>query len=75
MAEKTWQPIKIRYCDHAGAEVALEVAAVYPADHLPDQGPRIFGHRCSKAGECILLNKSTCVWAGTNPNYDPFKEK
>lgn len=75
MAEKAWKPIKIRYCNHAGCEVSLEVKAVYPAEHLPDQLPRITGHRCSKAMDCVLYQQATCVWAGSNPSYDPFKEK
>lgn len=75
MAEKTWQPIKIRYCAHAGCDVALEVSAVYPAEHLPDQAPRVTAHRCSKAMDCVMLENSTCVWAGNNPSFDPFKEK
>ena len=75
MAVKTWYPIKIRFCEHAGSEVALEVEAVYPADFLPDQSPRIQAHRCSKAYLCSLDNQPSCVWAGTNPTYDPFVEK
>ena len=74
MTERIWQPIKTRYCNHAGCEVALEAQKVYPADHLPDQLPRILAHRCSKSMECVLLQRATCVWAGTNPGYDPFKE-
>ena len=73
MAIKTWQPIKTRYCNHASCEVALEVETVYPAEHLPDLLPRVLGHRCSKSMDCILYQKATCVWAGTNPGYDPFK--
>ncbi len=75
MAYKTWQAIKSRYCNHAGCEVSLEVNAVYPAEHLPDQLPRVVAHRCSQAMDCILYQKAaTCVWAGSNPSYDPFKE-
>jgi len=75
MAVKSWQTIKVRYCDHAGCEVALEAEALYPADQLPDQPPRLLSHRCSQAARCMLYNEPTCVWAGTNPVYDPFKEK
>ena len=75
MAEKNWEPIKIRFCNRVGCEVSLEVQAVYPADHLPDMGPRLLGHRCSKSMECVLDSKATCVWGGSNPTYDPFKEK
>jgi hypothetical protein len=75
MAEKVWQPIKVRHCDHVGCDVALEVSAVYPAENLPDQAPRIVGHRCSKAMDCLLNDKAACVWAGNNPSFDPFKEK
>lgn len=72
MAVKVWQTMKVQYCDHAGCEVALEVEAIYPAENLPDQAPRLSTHRCSKAQDCILMNKTTCVWTGTNPSYDPF---
>lgn len=75
MAVKNWEPVKIRYCDHAGKEVALEIEAVYPADILPDQPPRVMAHRCSHGYLCSLYKQAACVWAGTNPDYDPFLEK
>lgn len=75
MAVKTWESIQIRYCDHAGCEVALEAEVIYPADHLPDQSPRLGAHRCSHAVACMTTSNSTCQWAGTNPAYDPFTEK
>lgn len=75
MTAKVWQTIKVQYCRHAGGEVALEAEVLYPAEHLPDQGPRIVAHRCSRGAECGLLSEAACVWAGTNPNYDPFAEK
>lgn len=74
MAVKTWQTIKVRYCHHADAEVELEAQAVYPAEWLPDQPPRILAHRCSHAFACNLDGRPSCVWAGTNPAYDPFLE-
>ena len=74
MAVKTWEAVKVRYCDHAGSEVALEAEIVYPIDVLSDQPPRLLAHRCSRGLECSLNSQPSCVWAGTNPNYDPFKE-
>jgi len=74
MAEKVWQTIKVEYCDRRKTSVELEVQMVYPAEHLPDCGPRIVGHRCSYGAECSLLDKPACVWAGTNPAYDPFQK-
>lgn len=75
MAEKVWQTIKVQYCRHAGGEVALEAEVLYPEEHLPDQGPRIVAHRCSRGVDCGLLSEAACIWAGTNPAYDPFAEK
>jgi hypothetical protein len=75
MATKVWQKIKVQYCRHSGGEVALEAEVLYPEEHLPDHGPRIVAHRCSQGIECSLLSEPACVWAGTNPNYDPFAEK
>jgi len=72
MAVKVWQTVKVQYCEHASADVALEVEAIYPAEILPDTGPRLVAHRCSKARECMLIGKSACVWNGGNPAYDPF---
>jgi hypothetical protein len=72
MAVKVWQTIKVRYCSHAEAEVGLEAEVIYPSDILPDQPPRIHAHRCSHAFACNLDNRPSCVWAGTNPNFDPF---
>ena len=74
MAVKTWEAVKIRYCDHASAEVALEAEKIYPSDILSDQPARLLAHRCSRGVECSQNNRSACVWAGTNPDYDPFKE-
>jgi hypothetical protein len=74
MAEKQWVKMKVRYCDHAECEVALESEQVLPAEHLPEQPARIIAHRCSRGVECSLLKDPTCVWAGTNPGFDPFAE-
>ena len=74
MAVRTWEAVKIRFCDHAGSEVALEAEKVYPSDILSDQPARLLAHRCSRGLECSQNNKATCVWAGTNPNYDPFED-
>lgn len=72
MAIKTWQPIKMWYCQHVGDNVSLEAEFVYPAEWLPDQNPRILGHRCSRGMECNLDGRVSCLWAGTNPTVDPF---
>lgn len=74
MTDKTWEAIKVQYCEHAGCEVALEVETIHPADHLPDQPPRLGAHRCSHAMLCMTTINSTCRWAGTNPGFDPFDE-
>jgi len=74
MAFRTWETIKVRYCHHVDAEVEMEAQVIYPADWLPDQGPRVTAHRCSRALACNLDGRSSCVWAGTNPAYDPFSE-
>jgi hypothetical protein len=73
MAEKSWKTLKVQFCDHVGQEVALEVEAVYPPEHLPDQPPRLAGHRCSLGMACNIKNKAACVWSGGNPNFDPFE--
>jgi hypothetical protein len=74
MAERTWQTLKIRYCEHAGEEIAMEAEVLLPATWLPEQAPRIIAHRCSRAVDCNLDNRASCIWAGTNPNFDPFTE-
>jgi len=74
MAIKSWQTIKVRYCHHAGEEVGLEAQVIYPAEWLPDQSARVVSHRCSRAVACNLDGRSSCVWAGTNPAFDPFSE-
>lgn len=74
MSVRGWQPIKVIYCEHAGTEVALEAELLYPAEWLPDQMPRVSAHRCSKGVECNQDGRGSCVWAGTNPVFDPFKE-
>jgi len=74
MAHRTWQTIKVRYCHHVNEDVALEADVVYPAEWLPESAPRVFAHRCSRALACNLEEKASCVWAGTNPAFDPFLE-
>jgi hypothetical protein len=73
MASKTWQPIKVSFCQHAGQQVSLEAEIIYPPEILPDQAPRVVAHRCSLALVCNLDGRSSCIWAGTNPAIDPFK--
>ncbi|OJX45964.1 MAG: hypothetical protein BGO78_03505 [Chloroflexi bacterium 44-23] len=73
MAHKKWKVAKQIYCDHAGCNVSLEYQVILPAEILPDQPARIIAHRCSKGMQCSQLTKPTCVWSGTNPNYDPFQ--
>lgn len=72
MAYRTWQTIKVCYCPHVKAEVGLEAELVYPAEWLPDQAPRVLARRCSCGMNCNLVDHPSCVWAGTNPNFDPF---
>jgi len=73
MPEVIWKPIKRAMCDRIGEEVTLEGRVVYPADIFPDHPPRIFGHRCQRAVECNLLDRPTCMWAGSLPGFDPLK--
>lgn len=75
MAETEWQVVKVRYCHHVNKDVELEAEVVFPAEFLPDQAPRVIAHRCSHAIACNLDGRPSCVWAGTNPAYDPFKEE
>ena len=73
MERTMWKPIRRMFCEKAGAEAALEVRLVYPADFLPDQPPRVAGHRCSLGTDCNHLEAPTCMWAGTLPGFDPFR--
>ncbi len=72
MAERIWEKSKVCYCEHVKSEVALEAEMLYPLDTLPDP-PRVLSHRCSDGAECNQFAKAGCVWANTNPNYDPFR--
>jgi hypothetical protein len=74
MATKVWESIKVRYCEHAEDEVSLEAQVVYPSEWLPEQPPQVVSHRCSHAFACNLDNRPSCIWAGTQPAFDPFKE-
>jgi len=75
MAVKQWEVLKVRYCNHVGCEVGLEAELIYPAEQLPDQPPRVEAHRCSRGKECMLHETQSCIWAGSNPGFDPFEEK
>ncbi len=72
MSVKSWQALKVCYCQHVAQEVAFEAEVVYPAEFLPDQPARILAHRCSQGMTCNLDNRSSCIWSGTNPAFDPF---
>lgn len=74
MAKKVWQEIKVQHCEHVGGEVSLEAEVLIPDDTMPDTPPRVVAHRCSQGTDCGLMKEAACVWAGTNPNYDPFSE-
>ncbi len=71
MAEKIWRVEKIKYCEHVGHEIFIENEVVFPADHLPEQPPRILAHRCSCAVECNMMEKPACALCGTNLYLDP----
>ena len=72
MAKRTWQVKMVKYCEHVGHEIALENQVVYPAEHLPDQPPRIMASRCSNAVQCnTMFDKPVCVLCGTNPEHEP----
>jgi len=72
MAERTWEVSQVCFCDHVKKNVTLESEVLQPADFLPDP-PRVLSHRCSLARECNQFAQATCIWAGTNPDYDPFR--
>ncbi|MFH1906775.1 MAG: hypothetical protein ABIL11_05255 [Chloroflexota bacterium] len=79
MAERVWEVSKVCYCEHANREVALETQVVYPIDFLPDQPPRVTARRCSHGMICQQafgnqFAQPACIWAGTNPDYDPFRQ-
>lgn len=74
MAEKNWEPVKVVFCTRIQQEVMLEALVVYPPEHLPGTAPHILGHRCSEGIMCNTIDKPACMWAGTNPTYDPFAD-
>jgi hypothetical protein len=41
MTEKTWETLKIQYCQHVDEKVGLQAQVVYPPDMMPDQPARI----------------------------------
>ena len=71
MTERSWEVSKVCYCEHVKQEVALESEVLYPMDFLPDP-PRVRSHRCSLGAQCNQFAQPACIWAGTNPNFDPF---
>jgi hypothetical protein len=75
MVEKVWQTVKVQYCHHVNQEVELEAEMIFPPEVLPDGPPRITAHRCSHGLACNLDGRPSCIWAGTNPSFDPFTEK
>ncbi len=74
MAKQAWETLKENYCQRVEKTVGLEAELVYAEGILCDEPPRILRHRCSEGENCNLEDKAACVWAGTNPVYDPFTE-
>ena len=74
MAEKEWESIQTYYCAHVDQEVSLDVELTYPIDFLGDQA-RVGAHRCSNILMCNQFSQSACIFAGTNPDVDPFKDQ
>lgn len=74
MAVRIWQTTQVRYCHQIQEEVELEAELVYPSEVLPDQPPRLLARRCSHGMACLLDGRPKCIWAGTNPAYDPFRK-
>jgi hypothetical protein len=72
MTEKIWKVEKVKRCEHVGREIQIQNEVVYPADHLPDQPPRVIARRCSNAIECNMVEQASCVLCGTNPDVDPM---
>jgi len=70
MAEKIWVVEKSKYCERVGREILIENEILLPAEHLPEQPPRIVARRCSYALECNLKEHPACALCGTNPNFD-----
>ncbi len=73
MSEQIWETLNVQYCQHVDEIVSLQAQVVYPAEFLPDQPGRVVAHRCSHGMTCNLDGRPSCVWAGTNPAFDPFK--
>ena len=73
MATVIWRPVQTKRCERVGQIATLEVQLVYPAESLPDQPARVRARRCSLALRCNQQDRATCVWAGTQPEYDPLR--
>jgi len=73
MADRIWETSKLCYCERVMGQVGLEVEMIYPIDFLPDP-PRLRSHRCSHGLECNNKSEATCIWSGTNPDYDPYRQ-
>lgn len=74
MAIQVWDKIKEYYCQRVGKSVCLEAEIVLAEGILCDEPPRVIRHRCSDGETCNQDDKAACIWAGTNPVYDPFTE-
>ena len=75
MAEKKWESVQTCFCAHVNMDVNLDVEVIYPADYLDNDVPRLGAHRCSNELLCNQFNQGACIWAGTNPMVDPFKDE
>lgn len=72
MDRVVWKPIKEMHCEKMRQDVVLEAQVVFPANFMPMQSPRVISHRCSMGMQCNSIDKPSCKWAGTLPDFDPF---
>lgn len=75
MATVLWRPVQTKLCERVRKVATLELQLVFPGENLPDQPPHVRSRRCSLALECNQFDRATCVWAGTQPEYDPLGER
>ncbi len=71
MTAKIVKVEKSAYCERLRENVVIEIEMAYAAENLPDYAPRILAKRCVRAVECNGDERSSCIFCGTNPNFNP----
>ncbi len=74
MSSKSWEVIKTCYCQHIDTKSGWKPSWSIRLNGCRTRRRAFLPIVARKAVSCNLDGRPSCVWAGTNPVFDPFIE-